>query len=98
MYRMRIVISLAAAVLLAALAAPALAEDAPKKDKRGKMVEKVFARLDADKDGRISRSEAEKGPRLKEHFDAVDADKDGYVTKAELGAALDKLRKDKGKK
>jgi Ca2+-binding EF-hand superfamily protein len=49
-------------------------------------VDKVFARLDANKDGKISREEAQSGPRLASHFDAVDADKDGYITRAELQA------------
>jgi Ca2+-binding EF-hand superfamily protein len=54
------------------------------------MVDRVFARLDADKDNRISKQEAEKGPRLGKHFAKVDADKDGFVTRPELRAALER--------
>lgn len=43
---------------------------------------------DTDKDGAISRAEAEKAmPGLARNFDAVDTDKDGKVTVAELDAA-----------
>jgi Ca2+-binding EF-hand superfamily protein len=43
---------------------------------------------DADKDGAISKAEAEKSlPRLARDFEAVDTDKDGKVTVAELDAA-----------
>jgi Ca2+-binding EF-hand superfamily protein len=75
-----------ALVFSIAAATPARA-DAPPRD-LDKMVDKVFARLDADHDGRISRAEADKRPRLAKHFAKVDADRDGYVTKPELKAAL----------
>jgi Ca2+-binding EF-hand superfamily protein len=52
-------------------------------------VERIFARLDADHDGKISRDEAKNGRRLARHFDEIDADKDGYITRAELLAFLD---------
>jgi EF hand domain-containing protein len=43
---------------------------------------------DTDKDGAISKAEAEKAmPGLARNFDAVDTDKDGKVTLAELDAA-----------
>jgi len=54
-------------------------------------VDMAFERLDADKDGRISRAEAAKGPRVSRHFDKIDADKDGYVSRAELTAALERF-------
>jgi len=80
---------LATASLLAATAAPVFAGD-DVKARIAKRVDHVFARLDADKDGRISRAEAAKGPRLSKHFDKVDADHDGYVSRAELSAALER--------
>jgi hypothetical protein len=52
-------------------------------------VERVFARLDANNDGRISRDEAKNGRRLARHFDLIDADKDGFITRAELTAFFD---------
>jgi Ca2+-binding EF-hand superfamily protein len=44
--------------------------------------EQLFNRLDANKDGKISKDEAQ-GP-LRENFDRFDADKDGFVTLEEL--------------
>ncbi len=41
-----------------------------------------FGRLDADKDGRISKAEAANSP-MAERFDAMDANKDGYLDKAD---------------
>lgn len=41
-----------------------------------------FGKLDADKDGRISKAEAANSP-LAERFDTMDANKDGYVDKAD---------------
>jgi len=80
--------TLAAALFsVAALAAPALADDAAK-TKLAQHVDDVLARLDTDKDGRISKDEASKGPRLSKHFDEVDADHDGFITKAELSTAM----------
>lgn len=81
--------ALAAALLFAA--APAFAEGDDAKARIARRVDKTFEKLDADKDGRISRAEAAKGPRLSRNFDKVDADHDGYVSRAELSAALERL-------
>src|ERR1700712_4989802 len=78
----------AASLTTATFAAPAFAEDGDAQAKITKHVDDVFARLDADKDGKISKAEASKGPRLSKNFDMVDADHDGFVTKAELGTAM----------
>ena len=86
---MRFYSTLAAAVVtMATLAAPALADDGATKTKLAQRVDDVFARLDADKDGKISKAEASKGPRLSKNFDVIDADHDGFVTKAELSTAM----------
>jgi Ca2+-binding EF-hand superfamily protein len=79
----------AATVAATAFAAPALAEDdAAMKAKIAKRVDDAFAKLDADKDGKISKAEAAKGPRLSKNFDQVDADHDGFVTRAEMTTAM----------
>jgi Ca2+-binding EF-hand superfamily protein len=81
--------ALAAAGLTATtLVSPAFADDTDHKARLEKHVDDVFARLDTDKDGKISKDEASKGPRLSKHFDEVDADHDGFVTRAELSAAI----------
>jgi len=78
----------AASLATTTLAAPAFADDGDHTAKLAKHVDDVFARLDTDKDGKISKDEASKGRRLSQHFDAVDTDHDGFVTKAELGTAM----------
>ena len=49
----------------------------------------IFGRADADHDGRLSRTEAERLPDLARNFDRVDSDRDGAVSLAELRAAVD---------
>ncbi len=52
-----------------------------------------FARVDTNKDGKISRSEAEaNAPRLAVLFDAIDTNKDGQLTQEELDAFHKKMR------
>jgi Ca2+-binding EF-hand superfamily protein len=80
--------ALAASLLFAAV--PALADGDDAKARIAQRVDNAFTRLDADKDGRISRAEAAKGPRLSRHFDKIDADHDGYVSRAELSAAIER--------
>ena len=43
-----------------------------------------MAKLDVNKDGRISREEAKADPRLAERFDQLDANKDGFLGQDEL--------------
>ena len=83
--------ALAAGALAVTLhAAPSFADDSDHQAKLAKHVDEVFAKLDTDHDGKISKAEAAKGPRLSKNFDEVDADHDGFVTKAELSAAMAK--------
>lgn len=56
----------------------------------------LFAKLDADKDGRVSREEANAAPRFAQHFDAIDANHDGFVTPDEMKAAHAKHRAQAG--
>jgi Ca2+-binding EF-hand superfamily protein len=90
----RIMLSLA---LLAALATASSAQDPRKNDKSRppdppartgptaeQMVDSILARLDVNKDGKISRSEA-RGP-IADNFDLIDTNKDGYLDRKELQA------------
>jgi Ca2+-binding EF-hand superfamily protein len=56
--------------------------------------DKMFAQLDADKDGKISKAEADKEAKgkIKENFAAIDANKDNFVDKAELKAYRDEKK------
>ena len=42
-----------------------------------------FGKLDADKDGRISRAEAAGKPQFVQRFEQMDANKDGFIDKAD---------------
>jgi Ca2+-binding EF-hand superfamily protein len=65
--------------IIAALFVPlALAAHEPGKDGGH------FDRIDADRDGTISRAEAASSPRLTQKFDKLDQDRNGNLTKAEL--------------
>lgn len=57
----------------------------------------VWATLDTDGDGRISRTEGEVDAGFKSNFDMMDADKDGFVSDTEYRthAKPDKSRHDK---
>lgn len=50
-----------------------------------------LARLDADRDGRLSRAEAANS-RLAPKFDQIDANRDGFVDRAEMRAAFQRMR------
>jgi len=52
-------------------------------------MQRVFAALDADKNGVVTWVEAEPA-MLREHFDALDANKDGQVTATEMDAQASK--------
>jgi Ca2+-binding EF-hand superfamily protein len=82
--------------LSAAVAFAQSTEKAPTgKPERGAM----FAKMDLDSDGRISRDEASKSDRkrLQEKFDTIDANKDGFLDKPELIAFRKEMRARRGK-
>jgi len=54
-------------------------------------LETIFTQLDANKDGKISKSEA-KGP-LSDDFSKIDANEDGFISKEELKNAPKPERK-----
>jgi len=51
------------------------------------------ARPDTDRDGSISKAEAERFPKLKENFSKIDTNGDGVLSKEEMKAAHDKKSK-----
>lgn len=59
---------------------------------RGMMIE----RLDADKDGKLSRAEA--AAPMQRMFDMADTNKDGFIDKAEADAARAKMREMRGQR
>ena len=69
-----------AIVLTGAALAPAMAQDAGL----------VFTALDTNKDGKISKAEAQKNPAVAQMFDQADKNKDGNLSKDEFMAAFGK--------
>ncbi len=62
------------------------APDAAAKDKAA--IEAAFRRADINKDGKLSRAEAEMLPSVAARFDDIDKDKKGYLTMDEFMAAV----------
>ena len=60
----------------------------------GPDIDKLFAEMDANDDGRLAQLEA-KGP-LAENFEKIDANGDGYITKEELKDAPKPQRGNRG--
>lgn len=53
-------------------------------DKKGHGPREMMAKLDTDKDGRISRAESAAGEgKLASHFDKMDVNKDGFIDRAD---------------
>jgi len=63
-----------------ALVTPALAQDAAL----------VFTALDANKDGKVTKAEAQKNAAVAQMFDQADKNKDGSLSKDEFQAAFGK--------
>jgi Ca2+-binding EF-hand superfamily protein len=62
------------------------APDAAAKDKSA--IEAAFRRADVNKDGKLTRAEAEMLPSVAARFDDIDKDKKGYLTLDEFMAAV----------
>jgi Ca2+-binding EF-hand superfamily protein len=62
--------------------------------------ENIFAKLDTDADGKLSKAEADKAEKgkLTENFTAIDANKDGFIDKPELKAYRDAKRAERAAK
>lgn len=50
-------------------------------------VEAAFTRADVDRDGRLSRSEAERFPMVVQRFEQFDQNRDGFLSRDEFNAA-----------
>ena len=75
------------ALPLAALAQPQPAGgDAASRDRAA--IEAAFKRADVNKDGKLSRAEAEMLPSVAARFDDIDKAKKGYLTMDEFIAAV----------
>jgi len=82
-------------------ATTASAQDDTQKQKRGERdPEKMFAKVDTNSDGKISKDEAGKAerPMLKEKFDEIDTNKDSFLDKDELKAFREKQKEARKKK
>jgi Ca2+-binding EF-hand superfamily protein len=62
------------------IATPVLAQDAAL----------VFTALDANKDGKVSKAEAQKNPAVSQMFDQADKNHDGFLSKDEFDQAFGK--------
>ena len=77
------------ALMFAALAAPAWADDRETYNRRAAAADAaLFQQLDRDRDGRLSREEARGDLNLGPRFDDMDVNRDGIVTREELGSYL----------
>ena len=72
--------TIATAAFAVFLAAPAMAQDSGL----------VFAALDANHDGKVSKAEAQKNPAVSQMFDQADTNHDGFLSKDEFSAAFGK--------
>jgi hypothetical protein len=75
---------------LLALSTAAAAQDAPPSGGGMPSPEQIIGFLDADKDGFVSKDEAQ-GPMV-QYFDMIDADKDGKISLEELKTAMAAMR------
>ncbi|OOG39766.1 hypothetical protein [Polaromonas sp. A23] len=76
-------------ILALATAAQAQAPDAARMEKARNELKKRFAAADINKDGKLTREEAQaKMPMVYKNFDAIDASHSGVVTPGDIGAYM----------
>lgn len=73
-----------------ALAATVLGGDAGQAQEPGRFADRIFDRIDADRDGVLTRAEVQAARNRM--FDRLDADRDGALTAAEAEAARNQAR------
>ncbi len=78
------------AILTASFAMSTMSRSASAQTAVGQHANKVFAKLDTNGDGMISRGEAAAKPKLAAHFDQIDTNKDGQLSFDEIAAARQK--------
>ena len=71
----------------AAPTAPAPAGNTAASPDNAKAME-AFTRADKNKDGKLSKEEAESLPAVAQRFESIDLDKDGFISKVEFSDAL----------
>lgn len=99
-YMKKLGLATAAIILFSLVNASAMYAQGKQKESNGPeagppSIENLFKKMDADKDGKLSKAEV-KGP-LKEDFTKVDVNDDGYLTKEELKKAPKPKRKNQKK-
>ena len=78
------VLTFAGAVLISALGTAAIAQTAPEEADRGSRLDEMFAAIDADQDGKITREEI--AAHRAAVFAAADTNGDGVLNSEELAA------------
>ncbi len=78
--------------------APVAVNDPAAKHARGNHPRDRWQQADLDKDGQLSKAEAQAAgmKHLTDHFDAIDTSKDGKISEAEVRASMQSKRADKG--
>ncbi|TAM42059.1 MAG: EF-hand domain-containing protein [Burkholderiaceae bacterium] len=71
----------------APMAAPSGAMDPPRAGAK-EDASAEFMRADSNRDGKLSRKEAQAIPSLAQHFEQVDADHDGFISREEYDKAM----------
>ena len=67
-----------------ATGATAAAGDIPSNSVTARDVDAAFDRADTNKDGKLSRTEAENLPAVAQRFEQIDTDRDTFVSREEL--------------